>query len=175
MVEELRPRKSRPRTHRPRTRSRTRSEMQIRPKTTRVYAPISYTDLSICYDSSTSNEGSPVRYMFHNLGGYRMKALNPPDQYSLSTIQAARFSHLDFSSDLKFKVVPKVKVTDYHRTPHIEILNVPPKPCLTIIDFNQLTRGGLDEAKGKRYTEKHVEKEKEVNMNTRNKSHRSKK
>lgn len=27
-----------------------------------------------------------------------------------------------------------------------ETLNIPPKPYLSIIDFNQLTRGGLEEA-----------------------------
>lgn len=28
----------------------------------------------------------------------------------------------------------------------IETVNVPPKPCLSIIDFNQITRGGLEQA-----------------------------
>ncbi|XP_055604992.1 cytosolic carboxypeptidase 6 [Uranotaenia lowii] len=145
-VDELRPRKGRPRTHRPRGRSKTRSEVHVRPRTVRTHAPISYTDLSICYDSSTSNEGSPVRYMYSNYGGFRMRALGPPDQYSLSSIQAARFSNLDFSSDYRFKVPPKIKMIPEPKMPPIEIVNVPPKPCLTIIDFNLLTRGGLDEA-----------------------------
>ncbi|EAT34582.1 AAEL013187-PA, partial [Aedes aegypti] len=145
-VDELRPRKGRPRTHRPRARSRTRSEVRLRPKTVRTYAPISYTDLSICYDTDTSNEGSPIRYMYSNYGGFRMRAIGPPDQYSLSNIQTARFSNLDFSSDYRFKVTPKPKTAPEHKMPPIEMLTVPPKPCLTIIDFNQLTRGGLEEA-----------------------------
>ncbi|XP_038115746.1 cytosolic carboxypeptidase 6 isoform X2 [Culex quinquefasciatus] len=158
-VDELRPRKGRPRTHRPRARSRTRSEVRLRPKTVRTHAPISYTDLSICYDSSTSNEGSPIRYMYSSYGGFRMRALGPPDQYSLSNIQAARFSNLDFSSDFRFKVTPKPKMAAAeHKMPPIEMVSVPPKPCLTIIDFNQLTRGGLEEATSGRSLEKEKEK-----------------
>lgn len=157
-VDELRPRKGRPRTHRPRARSRTRSEVRLRPKTVRTYAPISYTDLSICYDTDTSNEGSPIRYMYSNYGGFRMRALGPPDQYSLSNIQTARFSNLDFSSDYRFKVTPKPKTAPEHKMPPIEILTVPPKPCLTIIDFNQLTRGGLDEATSGRKLDREKEK-----------------
>lgn len=60
LVPELSSRKSRPKTHR--SRSRIRNEVKPRPKTTRVYAPITYKDLSINYDSGSSNEGSPVRY-----------------------------------------------------------------------------------------------------------------
>uniref|UniRef100_A0A8W7JEI1 Peptidase M14 domain-containing protein n=1 Tax=Anopheles albimanus TaxID=7167 RepID=A0A8W7JEI1_ANOAL len=152
-MEELRPRKGRPRTHRPRARSKTRSEVRVRPKTTRAYAPISYTDLSICYDSATSDEGSPVRYhMYHGhagaYGGLRMRPHAHQDQFSLSNIQAARFSNLDFSSDYRLKV-PKLKTQTTagdQKMPPIEMLTVPPKPHLTIIDFNQLTRGGLEEA-----------------------------
>ncbi|XP_049535259.1 cytosolic carboxypeptidase 6 [Anopheles darlingi] len=152
-MEELRPRKGRPRTHRPRARSKTRSEVRVRPKTTRAYAPISYTDLSICYDSATSDEGSPVRYhMYHGhagaYGGLRMRPHAHQDQFSLSNIQAARFSNLDFTSDYRLKV-PKLKTpatAGDQKMPPIEMLTVPPKPHLTIIDFNQLTRGGLEEA-----------------------------
>ncbi|XP_021710132.1 cytosolic carboxypeptidase 6 isoform X1 [Aedes aegypti] len=157
-VDELRPRKGRPRTHRPRARSRTRSEVRLRPKTVRTYAPISYTDLSICYDTDTSNEGSPIRYMYSNYGGFRMRAIGPPDQYSLSNIQTARFSNLDFSSDYRFKVTPKPKTAPEHKMPPIEMLTVPPKPCLTIIDFNQLTRGGLEEATSGRKFDREKEK-----------------
>ncbi|XP_058823902.1 cytosolic carboxypeptidase 6 [Topomyia yanbarensis] len=157
-MDELRTRKGRPRTHRPRTRSRNRSEVHSRPKTVRTYAPISYTDLSICYDSSSSPEGSPIRYMYSTYGGFRMRALGPPDQYSLSNIQAARFSNLDFSNDFRFKVTPKTKTALEHKMPPIEILNVPPKPCLTIIDFNQLTRGGLEEATSGRTFEREKDK-----------------
>uniref|UniRef100_A0A182MTY9 Peptidase M14 domain-containing protein n=1 Tax=Anopheles culicifacies TaxID=139723 RepID=A0A182MTY9_9DIPT len=161
-VDELRPRKGRPRTHRPRARSKTRSEVRVRPKTTRAYAPISYTDLSICYDSATSEDGSPVRYMYgHGNAGYagfRMRPLIHQDQFSLSNIQAARFSNLDFSSDFRLKV-PKAKGTVQEpKMPPIEMLNVPPKPHLTIIDFNQLTRGGLEEATSGKTIEREKEK-----------------
>ncbi|XP_050077969.1 cytosolic carboxypeptidase 6 [Anopheles maculipalpis] len=164
-VDELRPRKGgRPRTHRPRARSKTRSEVRVRPKTTRAYAPISYTDLSICYDSATSDDGSPVRYMYGHgnagYGGFRMRPHVHQDQFSLSNIQAARFSNLDFTSDFRLKV-PKAKggaTTQESKMPPIEMLNVPPKPHLTIIDFNQLTRGGLEEATS---SGKPIEREKE--------------
>ncbi|XP_035893108.1 cytosolic carboxypeptidase 6-like [Anopheles stephensi] len=162
-VDELRPRKGgRPRTHRPRARSKTRSEVRVRPKTTRAYAPISYTDLSICYDSATSEDGSPVRYMYGHgnagYGGLRMRPHIHQDQFSLSNIQAARFSNLDFTSDFRLKV-PKAKgVAQESKMPPIEMLNVPPKPHLTIIDFNQLTRGGLEEATS---SGKPIEREKE--------------
>ncbi|XP_049286539.1 cytosolic carboxypeptidase 6 isoform X1 [Anopheles funestus] len=161
-VDELRPRKGRPRTHRPRARSKTRSEVRVRPKTTRAYAPISYTDLSICYDSATSEDGSPVRYMYGQgnagYGGFRMRPLIHQDQFSLSNIQAARFSNLDFTSDFRLKV-PKAKGTSQEpKMPPIEMLNVPPKPHLTIIDFNQLTRGGLDEATSGKTIEREKEK-----------------
>ncbi|XP_052865255.1 cytosolic carboxypeptidase 6 [Anopheles cruzii] len=160
-VDDLRPRKGRPRTHRPRPRSKTRSEIRARPKTTRAYAPISYTDLSICYDSATSDEGSPVRYMYHGHGAYgglRMRPHVHQDQFSLSNIQAARFSNLDFTSDYRLKV-PKMKAAQTEqKMPPIEMLTIPPKPHLTIIDFNQLTRGGLEEATAGRTIEREKEK-----------------
>ncbi|EDO63226.2 cytosolic carboxypeptidase 6 isoform X2 [Anopheles arabiensis] len=168
-VDELRPRKGRPRTHRPRARSKTRSEVRVRPKTTRAYAPISYTDLSICYDSATSEDGSPVRYMYGHPGhgggggGLRMRPHIHQDQFSLSNIQAARFSNLDFSSDFRLKVGSRGKgqagsTAAESKMPPIEMLSVPPKPHLTIIDFNQLTRGGLEEATAGKTLEREKEK-----------------
>uniref|UniRef100_A0A182TGL6 Peptidase M14 domain-containing protein n=1 Tax=Anopheles melas TaxID=34690 RepID=A0A182TGL6_9DIPT len=168
-VDELRPRKGRPRTHRPRARSKTRSEVRVRPKTTRAYAPISYTDLSICYDSATSEDGSPVRYMYGHPGhgggggGLRMRPHIHQDQFSLSNIQAARFSNLDFSSDFRLKVGSRGKgqagsTAPEPKMPPIEMLSVPPKPHLTIIDFNQLTRGGLEEATAGKTLEREKEK-----------------
>uniref|UniRef100_A0A182X2P8 Peptidase M14 domain-containing protein n=1 Tax=Anopheles quadriannulatus TaxID=34691 RepID=A0A182X2P8_ANOQN len=168
-VDELRPRKGRPRTHRPRARSKTRSEVRVRPKTTRAYAPISYTDLSICYDSATSEDGSPVRYMYGHPGhgggggGLRMRPHIHQDQFSLSNIQAARFSNLDFSSDFRLKVGSRGKgqagsTAPDQKMPPIEMLSVPPKPHLTIIDFNQLTRGGLEEATAGKTLEREKEK-----------------
>ena len=142
----------RPKTHRPRARSKPRSETQlfVRPKTTRVNAPISYKDLSKCYDSD-SNDGSPVRYTYQSYGfGTRATGnifLNQ-DQYSLCNIRTSKFSALDFSGDFK-NAKGKSRPED---GPRCEVnFKVPPKPSLTIIDFNQLTRGGLEQAKGKSF------------------------
>lgn len=148
---ELTTKRGRPKTHRPRARSKPREGTSLtRPKTTRAYAPISYKDLSKCYESD-SNEGSPVRYNYMGYGfGTRATGniyLNQ-DQYSLLNIQSSKFSALDFSTDYK----PQVKTT---RAPkpgkEREMLRTPAKPYITIIDFNQLTRGGLERAKGKSF------------------------
>lgn len=108
-------------------------------------APISYKDLSKCYESD-SNDGSPVRYNYQSYGfGTRAKGnvyLNQ-DQYSLCNIKTSKFSALDFSgAETRGRGGKKVDAD------HIKI---PPKPYVTIIDFNQLTRGGLERAKGKSF------------------------
>lgn len=151
-VTELHTRRGRPKTHRPRTRSRHRDTL-ARPKTTRSYAPISYTDLAIGYDSTSSNDVSPVRQSYHGYGFGKRSTGNAflnQDQFSLTAIQASKFNNLDFSSEYKTTTKStKSKVTIDSRAKTAEILNIPPKPYLSIIDFNQLTRGGLDEATGK--------------------------
>lgn len=161
-VTEINSRRGRPKTHRSRNRSKVRNEVKVRPKTTRYYAPISYTDLSICYDSTTSNEGSPTRYgNFGNSFGKRQTGniyLNQ-DQFSLLTIQSSKFNNLDFSNEYNKSSANNAKVhsttlTAKSKTVTIDsraktaetTVNVPPKPYLSIIDFNQLTRGGLDAA-----------------------------
>lgn len=154
MVKDLKvkkPRKAR------RSRSRIRQEVVIkpRPQTTRTYAPISYTDVELTrgYDS-TSNEGSPTRSGFGtrcNRNIY-LETLGDPkrDQYSLISIQAAKFQQLDFNENKSRKCSP-VKGDGNVVTVGVDatdvIINVPPKPSLSIIDFNQLTRGGLEQAK----------------------------
>lgn len=161
MVNEMSSRKGRPKTHRPRGRSRIRSEVQTRPKTTRVYAPISYTDLSIRYDSSTSNEGSPVRHTHFGYGFGTRSSGNiymNQDQFSLLAIQQSKFNNLDFTTNEchhSITELPKLKVPCSTATKRqADILNVPPKPSLSIIDFNQLTRGGLEMARKRLNEEK---------------------
>lgn len=139
-------REARPKTHRPRTRSKARSEThQSRPRTTRACAPISYKDLSKCYESDS--DGSPVRPNYMSYGfGTRATGnvfMLPQDQYSLGHIQAAKFSALDFSGEGRAELRAL--------RGGAEPVRVPPKPYLTIIDFNQLTRGGLERAKGKSF------------------------
>lgn len=163
---EIGSRKGRPKTHRPRGRSRLRAEVKIRPKTTRTNAPISYTDLSIRYDSSTSNEGSPFRAGQGQHYGYGFGARQTgniymnQDQFSLSVIQSSKFNNLDFTNEFKSQIdLPRLPLQTpinsfaLGRSREIAPLNVPPKPYLSIIDFNQLTRGGLERAQ-KREDEK---------------------
>lgn len=69
------------------------------------------------------------------------------DQFSLLAIQSSKFNNLDFSNEFKGPALPKIHTTVTNYMKHgNETLNVPPKPCLSIIDFNQLTRGGLEQA-----------------------------
>lgn len=161
LMTEINPRKGRPKTHRPRGRSRVKQEVKLRPKTTRINAPISYTDLSIRYDSESSNDGSPIRYGQYGYGFGTRSSGNiymNHDQFSLLAIQSSKFNNLDFSNEFKGPALPKIHATVTTTTNYIkngcETLNVPPKPCLSIIDFNQLTRGGLEQATKKFNEEK---------------------
>lgn len=156
MMTELRRKKARPKTHRSRSKVRYNNVIKPRPKTTRSYAPISYTDLTMHYDnSSTSNEGSPTR----SYGGFGSRSTGNiyvdihhtdqqrSDQYSLLAIRSSKFNALEFSANEHNKLhIPK------HLSPpsircRDDNVSIPPKPSLSIIDFNQLTRGGLDRAK----------------------------
>lgn len=143
-------RRGRPRTHH--SRSRSRYEVKPRAKTTRCHAPISYTNLSICYDSAggggggvSSDEGgySPVRPLpiapgsstFSGYRNYRRAATAScavHDQYSMGMGE-----HGGGSRSKRSVAAP---------APLIELppgVSVPPKPYLSIIDLNQLTRGSL--------------------------------
>lgn len=158
MAMELKSKKHRPKTHRSRSRVRQKDVVQPRPKTTREYAPISYTDLELLRDSSiTSNEGSPTRSSF---GSRLTKNIyfdinaiadhQKQDQYSLLSIQTSKFNNLNFS-EMKASIKNTKRQTeepiDLRKTTDVLTITVPPKPSLTIIDFNQLTRGGLEQAK----------------------------
>lgn len=156
LVNELKSKKQRPKTHRSRSRVRQMHVIKPRPKTTRAYAPISYNDLELLRDnSSTSNECSPTRSGFgsrvtRNIYlDYGVLDRCRPDQYSLLSIQASKFKNLDFS-DLKTtknKKIPDEDTSNNLKTTDEILVNIPPKPSLSIIDFNQLTRGGLEQAK----------------------------
>lgn len=157
LVSELKSKKQRPKTHRSRSRVRQSHIIKPRPKTTRAYAPISYNDLELlCENSSTSNECSPARSGFGSrvtkniyLDFGELPERHRPDQYSLISIQASKFKYLDFSDTKPRK---DKKITDEEKSTNLKnndeiLVNIPPKPSLSIIDFNQLTRGGLEEAK----------------------------
>ncbi|KAM8706313.1 hypothetical protein ACLKA7_010570 [Drosophila subpalustris] len=145
-------RRGRPRTHHSRSRSRTRYEVKPRAKTTRCHAPISYNNLSICYDSGggvSSDEGgySPTRPVpiapgsstFSGYRNYRRAATANAscalhDQYSLGLgdhggSRSKRAAAAAAPLTIELPVPPGV--------------SVPPKPYLSIIDLNQLTRGSL--------------------------------
>lgn len=160
MTTELKSKKQRPKTHRSRSRMRLKHSPKPRPKSTRERAPISYTDLELQRDSSvTSNEGSPTRSGFGSRVNkniyFDVSAANDVlknDQYSLLSIQASKFNHLEFNElkpSKKLKPQTEEKSTSISNKLKMDplFISIPPKPSLTIIDFNQLTRGGLDEAK----------------------------
>lgn len=153
LMDELKPKKQRPKTHRSRSRVRQMHVVKPRPKTTRAYAPISYNDLELLRDnSSTSNECSPARSGFGSRltkNIYLDTDFYKQDQYSLLSIQASKFKNLDFSDSKGAKIKTTVN-NEKNLAPktNSEILvNIPPKQSLSIIDFNQLTRGGLEQAK----------------------------
>lgn len=141
-------RKGRPKTHRPSRKFK--NIYPLRPKTTRENAPINYTDLSIYYDSDTSVEySSPARYPFHSnfmLQHHRLRYHQcHQDPFSLSTL---KLGNLELSPKSKKKKKPKSVVSDPSAS-RGDQEGTPPKPYLSIIDFNMLTRGGLEEARGK--------------------------
>lgn len=156
MYTELSTRKGRPKTHRPRARRRISPDTRPRPKTTRTGAPISYNDLSIRYESCSSNEeGSPVRYGggHHGFGTRQTGNIYMnQDQFSLLAIQSAKFSQLDFNGAAVgndatlLRCLPKIKTAAAASEMTKMTVVTAPKPCLSIIDFNQITRGGLEMA-----------------------------
>lgn len=151
LASELKSKKHRPKTHRSRSRVRRKHIVEPRPKTSREYAPITYTELELLRENSlTSNDGSPTRSGFGsrvnkniylNLNAEHQR----PDQYSLLSIQASKFHNLDFSETKTGNKQPKMETRKF--PVDVVTITVPPKPSLTIIDFNQLTRGGLEKAK----------------------------
>ncbi|XP_017131540.1 cytosolic carboxypeptidase 6 isoform X2 [Drosophila elegans] len=148
--------------HHSRSRSKTRYEVKPRPKTPRCHAPIAYTNLSICYDSGggggggggggSSDEGgfSPARPLapgsscFSGYRNYRRAATascsqHPGhDQYSPFALGALKTGS-DHGGGGVVKGKRSAAVTIEVPLP----VNVPPKPYLSIIDLNQLTRGSL--------------------------------
>lgn len=156
MIKDIAGKKERPKTHRSRSKRRIIREITPRPKTTRSYAPISCTDLIIQYDSSTSNEGSPTRSGFGDRANKNIyMPENKTDQHSTITTKSSKkigfvkseikcFSSVRHVSPTKVSVnIAKTLKND------VTTVIVPPKPSLTIIDFNQLTRGSLEAAKRK--------------------------
>lgn len=150
MATELKSKKQRPKTHRSRSRNRQVRVVKPRPTTTRINAPISYTDLELMRDpSSTSNEGSPIRSGFGARANRNIYFDAHPEQYSLLAIQSSKFNNLEFG-DVKPAKSSKSLGDDRSSTLKFSDTaptTVPTKPSLSIIDFNQLTRGGLEQAK----------------------------
>ncbi|XP_018795210.1 PREDICTED: cytosolic carboxypeptidase 6 isoform X2 [Bactrocera latifrons] len=159
-------RRNRPRTHHSRSRSRTRYEVKPRPKTTRCYAPIAYTNLSIHYDSGggSSDEGgfSPTRpiapgsSLFSGYRNYRRmhgSSAVTHDQYALLALKSTKYDHLgDFGGAGRAHAYQPARAATAEKSGKSvtfeQPLNVPPKPYLSIIDLNQLTRGSLDRKSG---------------------------
>lgn len=141
-------RKGRPKSHRPNRKFK--NIYPLRPKTTRENAPINYTDLSIYYDSDTSVEySSPARYPFHshfmlqhNRLRYHQSNLDP---FSCSSL---KLGNLELSPKNKRKKKPASTMAESLPS-KLEMVTLVPKPYLSIVDFNMLTRGGLEEATSK--------------------------
>lgn len=157
MFKDVKQRKGRPKSHLPK--KKILNIYPSRPRTTRENAPISYTDLSIYYDSDAEADFSiPARYPFHS---------NFMLQHSrLRYFQTSQPEHpFSVPSTSKFEVSPKTKRkkkkpgtstvsgdstgSPSKYQPHEVAFTLAPKPYLSIIDFNMLTRGGLDEAVAK--------------------------
>lgn len=140
-------RKGRPKSHR--QHRKFKNIYQMRPKTTRENAPINYTDLSIYYDSDTSAEySSPARYPFHSHfmlqhNRLRHQQHRDNDPFLLSSL---KLGNLDLSPKSKRKAKPTSTASEIVPSKAETALTMPPKPYLSIIDFNLLTRGGLEEA-----------------------------
>lgn len=159
MVSEVKSRKGRPKTHRSRSRKRREYTLQARPPTTRECAPISYTDLTMHCESSTSAEGSPARsgfgarstsnyYVDIQHGDGREPRCN--DYYSLYTIRTSKFQNLEFPNEIRRINAHKSQSPMRNRHFDEETISVVPRPSLSIIDFNQLTFGGIEKAKRNR-------------------------
>uniref|UniRef100_T1H1K1 Uncharacterized protein n=1 Tax=Megaselia scalaris TaxID=36166 RepID=T1H1K1_MEGSC len=140
MVPEIRSKsKSRPKTNVTRNKKRT-YEVQIRPKTTRNYAPISYNDLSIYYESVSSDEAcSPIRQSFV-IGRKSAQPKVSSDHYSMMSIKSSKFDKLTFTEP--DQRTNKTGSSSAHMPPFEE----ESKHYLSIIDFNQLTRTSIDKA-----------------------------
>lgn len=142
--------KARPKTHLSRDKTRRVYEVQVRPKTTRNYAPISYNDLSICYESVSSDEAcSPIRQSFVvNRKNTHHKQSNV-DHYSMMSIKSSKFDKLILTeADSKTKTSSNKSYFPYNNSEyeHDEAYVVNTKQYLSIIDFNQLTRTSIDKA-----------------------------
>jgi cytosolic carboxypeptidase protein 6 len=144
-------RKGRPKSHRPQRKFQ--NIYPSRPKTTRENAPISYTDLSIYYDSDTSADyASPARYPFHShfmLQHNRLRYFQQQQQDPSCSMTSQKFKDLELSPKAKRKEKPTTSTVSGESTmplKHQETFTLPTKPYLSIIDFNMLTRGGLEEA-----------------------------
>jgi cytosolic carboxypeptidase protein 6 len=153
-------RKGRPKSHRPQRKFQ--NIYPSRPKTTRENAPISYTDLSIYYDSDTSADyTSPARYPFHShfmLQHNRLRYFQTQtQQQDPCTMTSQKLSNLELSPKAKRKEKhPTSTVSGESTLPpkHQDTFTLATKPYLSIIDFNMLTRGGLEEAVANKSPEK---------------------
>lgn len=156
---DARQKKRRSRGHHSRSRSKTRYEVKPRPKATRSSAPISYTNLSICYDSGgSSDEGGfspsrPIAPGSSHFSGYRnyrrvascnvAHSQQHQDNLSLLRIKSGKFD-LAHNHSLQDCPARRSGQSPEKQTRFELPVNVPPKPYLSIIDLNQLTRGSLN-------------------------------
>lgn len=116
--------RNRPRTHR--ARSTIRTSTRQRPKTTRNRVELHFSDLNINYDSETSGDE-----LQHTNNKY-----SSPNRY------------LPQKSDFEYRKIGDKEWLSYGKSvsPPPTTYIVMPEPSLSIIDFNMITRNGLEEA-----------------------------
>lgn len=154
MLQDVKQRKGRPKSHRPH--KKFLNIYPTRPRTTRENAPISYTDLSIYYDSDAEAETYPARFPFHSnfmMQHSRLRYFQASQDHPFS-VPSSKFENQSPKSRRKKKKGTSTISGESSGSPLLKsqpdvTFTLAPKPYLSIIDFNMLTRGGLDEAVAK--------------------------
>lgn len=142
-------RKVRSKTNLPKSNSKIHFAIPVRPKTTRNYAPISYNDLSICYECISSDEAcSPIRQSFVNRTNILPKLPNP-DNLSMMSIKSSKFDKLILiEAEQKLRTI--TNKNDFSGCQNSDLdqeeAYIGTKQYLSIIDFNKLTRSSIEKA-----------------------------
>lgn len=171
----------RPKTHQSQSQRHRRYEVQPRPVTIRCHAPISYTNLSICYDDSGASSimdsnYSPLRsYGVAPVSGHfsghhkttttpttpALISYPPLNEHYLNLLRLRGTVNPDYYNTSGYKNTYYTQHLRQRSTHSVEryrpqtsaggeevAITVPPRPYLSIIDLNQLTRGSFSTSKG---------------------------
>lgn len=122
LAPEVTHKKRRPKTHCFRSRT-TKDSYRARPHTSRTQVLLHFKDLNINYDSETSLEDDSP-YSYRNLNKNVMSKFN------------------EYNEDVR-----NINVGPTINSPPPKTFIVMPEPSLSIIDFNLITRNGIENAK----------------------------